>query len=78
MSNPPSRRHITASISAAGDACRRAAATGSYDVPVKLSQLIAVARRERPGGLRVWTFVSNVGAQRVCARHGPQLSPGCG
>jgi GNAT superfamily N-acetyltransferase len=28
------------------------------------TQLMAVAKRERPGGLRLWTFVTNRGAQR--------------
>jgi ribosomal protein S18 acetylase RimI-like enzyme len=34
------------------------------------AELVAVAKRERPGGLRLWTFVSNVGAQRFYVRHG--------
>jgi GNAT superfamily N-acetyltransferase len=34
------------------------------------SRLLAVAKRERPGGLRLWTFASNVGAQRFYQRHG--------
>ena len=34
------------------------------------SELIAVAKRERPNGLRLWTFVSNEGAQRFYLRHG--------
>lgn len=34
------------------------------------SKLLAVAKRERPGGLRLWTFASNEGAQRFYARHG--------
>ena len=34
------------------------------------SALLAHAKRERPGGLRLWTFVSNTGAQRFYARHG--------
>jgi GNAT superfamily N-acetyltransferase len=34
------------------------------------SRLVEVARRERPGGLRLWTFVSNAGAQRFYERHG--------
>jgi len=34
------------------------------------AQLIAVAKRERPDGLRLWTFVSNEGARRFYARHG--------
>jgi GNAT superfamily N-acetyltransferase len=34
------------------------------------SELLAVAKRQRPGGLRLWTFVSNTGAQRFYARHG--------
>ncbi len=33
---------------------------------------IAVAKRERPDGLRLWTFVSNHAAQRFYARHGFQ------
>jgi len=33
------------------------------------SELIAVAKRERPDGLRLWTFVSNEGAQRFYLRH---------
>jgi GNAT superfamily N-acetyltransferase len=32
--------------------------------------LLAVARRERPDGLRLWTFASNRGAQRFYERHG--------
>jgi GNAT superfamily N-acetyltransferase len=32
--------------------------------------LIALAKRERPDGLRLWTFVSNLGAQRFYLRHG--------
>jgi GNAT superfamily N-acetyltransferase len=34
------------------------------------AELIAVAKRERPAGLRLWTFVSNVDAQRFYVRHG--------
>lgn len=34
------------------------------------SRLIDVAKRELPGGLRLWTFVSNGGAQRFYIRHG--------
>jgi GNAT superfamily N-acetyltransferase len=34
------------------------------------AELIAVAKRERPGGLRLWTFVSNEGAQRFYLRNG--------
>jgi GNAT superfamily N-acetyltransferase len=34
------------------------------------SRLLAVAKRERPRGLRLWTFVSNTGAQRFYERHG--------
>jgi ribosomal protein S18 acetylase RimI-like enzyme len=34
------------------------------------AQLLAVAKRERPAGLRLWTFVSNEGAQRFYLRHG--------
>jgi GNAT superfamily N-acetyltransferase len=33
-------------------------------------RLLTVAKRERPGGLRLWTFVSNAGAQRFYERHG--------
>jgi len=33
-------------------------------------ELIAVAKRERPDGLRLWTFESNRGAQRFYLRHG--------
>ena len=36
------------------------------------AQLIAVAKRERPDGLRLWTFVSNEDAQRFYLRHGFQ------
>jgi GNAT superfamily N-acetyltransferase len=32
--------------------------------------LMAVAKRERPSGLRLWTFASNTGAQRFYERHG--------
>jgi GNAT superfamily N-acetyltransferase len=32
--------------------------------------LLAVAKRERPGGLRLRTFASNTGAQRFYERHG--------
>ena len=34
------------------------------------AQLLSVAKRERPAGLRLWTFTSNVGAQRFYERHG--------
>ena len=34
------------------------------------TKLIDVARRESPEGLRLWTFVSNAGAQRFYERHG--------
>jgi GNAT superfamily N-acetyltransferase len=34
------------------------------------AELVAVAKRERAGGLRLWTFVSNEGAQRFYLRHG--------
>jgi GNAT superfamily N-acetyltransferase len=32
--------------------------------------LVRLAKRERPEGLRLWTFVSNLGAQRFYERHG--------
>jgi GNAT superfamily N-acetyltransferase len=34
------------------------------------SQLLQTARRERPEGLRLWTFASNSGAQRFYERNG--------
>ena len=34
------------------------------------SRLIEVAKRRRPGGLQLWTFQSNLGAQRFYERHG--------
>jgi GNAT superfamily N-acetyltransferase len=34
------------------------------------SALLAVAKRERPNGLRLWTFQSNAGARRFYERHG--------
>ena len=34
------------------------------------SSLLDVAKRERPHGLRLWTFQSNAGAQRFYLRHG--------
>jgi GNAT superfamily N-acetyltransferase len=34
------------------------------------SRLLDVAKRERPEGLRLWTFASNTGAQRFYERHG--------
>jgi GNAT superfamily N-acetyltransferase len=34
------------------------------------AHLLAVAKRERPDGLRLWTFASNTGAQRFYERHG--------
>ena len=36
------------------------------------AELIAVAKRERPGRLQLWTFVSNEDAQRFYLRHGFQ------
>jgi GNAT superfamily N-acetyltransferase len=33
------------------------------------TQLIELAKRERPGGLRLWTFESNSGARRFYERH---------
>jgi ribosomal protein S18 acetylase RimI-like enzyme len=34
------------------------------------AELLELAKRERPHGLRLWTFVSNGGAQRFYGRHG--------
>ena len=34
------------------------------------SRLIAVAKRERPAGLKLWTFEANSGARRFYERHG--------
>jgi GNAT superfamily N-acetyltransferase len=34
------------------------------------SALLALAKRERPQGLRLWTFQSNTGARRFYERHG--------
>ena len=34
------------------------------------SRLVEVAKRERPGGLRLWTFVSNSRAQWFYEHHG--------
>ena len=34
------------------------------------SALLAVAKRERPQGLRLWAFQSNAGARRFYERHG--------
>ncbi len=34
------------------------------------SRLLDVAKRERPDGLRLWAFQSNMGAQRFYLRHG--------
>jgi GNAT superfamily N-acetyltransferase len=34
------------------------------------ASLVELAKRERPQGLRLWTFASNVGAQRFYERHG--------
>ena len=34
------------------------------------SELIGLAKRARPEGLRLWTFESNLGAQRFYERHG--------
>ena len=34
------------------------------------ARLLDVAKRERPEGLRLWTFASNAGAQRFYERHG--------
>ena len=34
------------------------------------AELLSLAKRERPQGLRLWTFVSNTGAQRFYERHG--------
>jgi GNAT superfamily N-acetyltransferase len=34
------------------------------------SALLDLAKRERPDGLRLWTFASNSGAQRFYERHG--------
>jgi GNAT superfamily N-acetyltransferase len=33
-------------------------------------ELVRLAKRERPEGLRLWTFLSNAGAQRFYERHG--------
>jgi GNAT superfamily N-acetyltransferase len=34
------------------------------------SQLVALAKQLRPGGLELWTFQSNIGARRFYERHG--------
>jgi GNAT superfamily N-acetyltransferase len=34
------------------------------------ASLVDLAKRERPAGLRLWTFASNAGAQRFYERHG--------
>ena len=34
------------------------------------TKLLSVAKRERPSGLRLWTFASNMRAQRFYERHG--------
>jgi GNAT superfamily N-acetyltransferase len=34
------------------------------------AELITVAKRERPAGLKLWTFVSNARAQRFYSHHG--------
>jgi ribosomal protein S18 acetylase RimI-like enzyme len=34
------------------------------------SGLVELAKRERPDGLRLWTFASNTGAQRFYEAHG--------
>ena len=34
------------------------------------ARLLEVAKRERPDGLRLWTFAANAGAQRFYERHG--------
>src|SRR3954464_1878169 len=34
------------------------------------AQLLSVAKRERPGELRLWTFASNTAAPRFYERHG--------
>jgi GNAT superfamily N-acetyltransferase len=34
------------------------------------SQLIAIAKRERPDGLKLWTFQTNSGVGRFYERHG--------
>jgi GNAT superfamily N-acetyltransferase len=34
------------------------------------ARLLTLAKRERPEGLRLWTFASNAGAQRFYERHG--------
>jgi GNAT superfamily N-acetyltransferase len=34
------------------------------------SALLAVAKRERPAGLALWTFQANTGARRFYERHG--------
>jgi GNAT superfamily N-acetyltransferase len=43
--------------------------------------LIELAKRERPDGLRLWTFAANTGAQRFYERHGfieTERTDGCG
>ena len=34
------------------------------------SQLVAFAKRARPGGLPLWAFASNLGARRFYEQHG--------
>ena len=59
-----------------GSSCSTASASTSSTSSPSLtgrgigSALLAVAKRERPQGLRLWTFQSNTGAQRFYERHG--------
>lgn len=34
------------------------------------TQLLTMAKQERPGGLKLWTFEANTGARRFYERHG--------
>jgi len=38
------------------------------------SALLALAKKRRPGGLRLWVFQRNVGARRFYERHGFELT----
>ena len=75
------RRASESDAGAAADLWLRAreAAVGTIPPPVHddedvrawfASHVVELAKRARPDGLQLWTFASNVGAQRFYERHG--------
>ena len=66
------RRRVAHRDPRARRAVARVSSTSSRHSPARGigAALLEHAKRERPDGLELWTFVSNAGAQRFYERHG--------